>query len=149
MKIINVLYALWLWTTLFRPRDAAIAVAVNACWNPLTGITTFLMSLLCDLVVKYYLILPPWPRTITLIHHTRHYWWGKSNVTWVLRGETCKKIFQCNKSQLSLFILDNRKWRTFHLKDDNGKLWVELIVVTFLDAVATIQCRCPFLCSKQ
>ena len=27
--------------------------------------------------------------------------------------------------------------RTFHLKDDNGKLWVEAIIVTFLDAVIT------------
>ena len=27
---------------------------------------------------------------------------------------------------------------TFHLKDDNGKLWVEMIIVIFLDAVATV-----------
>ena len=28
--------------------------------------------------------------------------------------------------------------RTFHLKDDNGKLWVEAMIVTlFLDAVIT------------
>lgn len=26
------------------------------------------------------------------IHHTRHYWWGKSNVTWFLRGETCSWV---------------------------------------------------------
>lgn len=96
MRIINVLYAIWLWTTLFRPRNAAIAVAVHVCWNPSTGITTFFMSLLCDLVVKYYLILPLWPRTITLIHHTRHYWWSKSNVTWFLRGKHAKKLREEN-----------------------------------------------------
>ena len=37
-----------------------------------------------------------------------------------------------------MFILDNRKWRTFYHKDANGKLWVEIIIVTFLDAVATV-----------
>ena len=37
-----------------------------------------------------------------------------------------------------MFILANRKWRTFYLKDDNGKLWVETIIVTFLDVVATV-----------
>ena len=39
------------------------------------------------------------------------------------------------KSRLSLFILDNRKKQTFYLKDDNGKLWVEVIIATFLGAV--------------
>ena len=44
------------------------------------------------------------------------------------------------KSQLSLCILqiDNRKRRPFHLKDDNVKKWVEVIIVTFLYAVATV-----------
>ena len=42
------------------------------------------------------------------------------------------------KSQLSLFILDNRKRRPFHLKDDNVKIWVVVIIVTFLCAVATL-----------
>ena len=37
-----------------------------------------------------------------------------------------------------MFILDNKKWRTFHLKDDNGKLWVEVIIVTSFDAIATV-----------
>ena len=49
-----------------------------------------------------------------------------------LGGQTWKK------SQLSLFILDNRKWRPFRRKDDNVKIWVEEIIVTFLYAVATI-----------
>ena len=33
---------------------------------------------------------------------------------------------------------DRRKFIIFHLKDDNGKLWVEIIIVTSLDAVATV-----------
>ena len=48
------------------------------------------------------------------------------------------KKSQCKKSRSSLFILDNRKWRTFRLKDDNGKLWVEMIIVTSFDAIATV-----------
>lgn len=38
-----------------------------------------------------------------------------------------------------MFVLDKIKLRTYYLKDDNVKLWVELIIaVTFLDAVATV-----------
>ena len=33
---------------------------------------------------------------------------------------------------------DRRKFTIFHLKDDNGKLWVEMIIITSLDAVATV-----------
>ena len=33
---------------------------------------------------------------------------------------------------------DRRKFTIFHLKDDNGKFWVEMIIVTSLDAVATV-----------
>ena len=62
----------------------------------------------------------------------------KSNVTWFLRGQTSEEKSQCKKSRSSLFILDNKKWRTFHLKDDNGKLWVEVIIVTSFDAIATV-----------
>ena len=32
---------------------------------------------------------------------------------------------------------ENKK-KTFHIKDDNDKLWVEVILVTSLDAVATV-----------
>ena len=39
---------------------------------------------------------------------------------------------------LLLNIPENRKWGTFYIKDDNGKLWVEVIIFTFLDAVATV-----------
>ena len=37
-----------------------------------------------------------------------------------------------------MFALDNRKLTTSYLKDDNGKLWNEEIIVTLLDAVATV-----------
>ena len=37
--------------------------------------------------------------------------------------------FVCSRQQ---------KWRTYNLKDGNVKLWVDVIIVTFLDAVATI-----------
>ena len=51
-------------------------------------------------------------------------------------GETREKFFQYKKSQWSLFILDNRKWKTFYIKGDDGKSWVEVINVTFFNAVA-------------
>ena len=31
-----------------------------------------------------------------------------------------------------------QKKRTFHNKDDNGKLWVEVNIVTSVDAIATV-----------
>ena len=31
-----------------------------------------------------------------------------------------------------------QEMKIFHLKDDNGKIWVEVIIVTFLYAVATL-----------
>ena len=71
---------------------------------------------------------------IDLIHDTRHIckrlkdWWDKSDVTCFLRGQTADKICQCKKSSSSFF----------YLKDNNGKLWVKVIIVTFLDAVATV-----------
>ena len=37
-----------------------------------------------------------------------------------------------------MFILDNRKWTNFSIKDDNGKLWEEVIIFTFLDAASTV-----------
>ena len=43
--------------------------------------------------------------------------WDKSSVTWFLRGQTNAKIWQCKKLRSNLFTLDNRKWKTFHLKD--------------------------------
>ena len=62
----------------------------------------------------------------------------KSDVMWFLRGQTSDKFFQYKKSRSSLFILDNRKWTNFSIKDDNGKLWEEVIIFTFLDTAATI-----------
>ena len=47
----------------------------------------------------------------------------------------CKRLLTI-KSKLRI-IIDNRKSTTFHLKDDNGKLWVQ-VLVTFLDAGATV-----------
>ena len=55
-------------------------------------------------------------------------------------GQTSDKIRQLiQESRSSLFIKDNRKWRTFHLKDDTSdKLRLEVIIVTFLDGIATV-----------
>ena len=55
-------------------------------------------------------------------------------------GQTSDKIRQLiQESRSSLFIKDNRKWRTFHLKDDTSdKLRLEVIIVTFLDEIATV-----------
>ena len=52
-------------------------------------------------------------------------------------GKQVKKC-QWKKSRLSLFIPDDSKLRPFHLKDDNVKIWVEVIIVTFWYAVATL-----------
>ena len=70
--------------------------------------------------------------------HALKDWWDKSNVTWFFRGQTSENNCQWKKSRLSLFILDNRKWRPFHLKDDNVKIWVEVSIVTSLCAVAIV-----------
>ena len=66
---------------------------------------------------------------------------GWSNVTWMFRVQTSVQICRCKKSQSSLFILDNKK-RTFYLKGNDGKLWVEVIIVSFRDAVSSDR-RCP------
>ena len=52
-------------------------------------------------------------------------------------GKTSDKFFQYKKSQSTLFILGNRKWITFYIKDDNGKLWVEVIIVIFFYGIVT------------
>ena len=76
-------------------------------------------------------------------------------------GQTSDKIRQLiQESRSSLFIKDNRKWRTFHLKDDTSdKLRLEVIIVTFLDGIETIgvlaeinvyvkldETRCVYIC---
>ena len=63
--------------------------------------------------------------------------WDKSSFLFYSGGKQVEKICESKKSWLSLSILNNRKLRTFHLKDDNSKLWVEVIIVTFLDAEVT------------
>ena len=66
---------------------------------------------------------------ITQAHNRRYSWYplslhalkdlcDESNVTSFLRGQTSAKIWQCKTLWSSLFTLDNRKWKTFHLKDD-------------------------------
>ena len=70
--------------------------------------------------------------------HAHKDWWDKCNVTWFFRAQTSNKICQYKKSHLHLFILDNRKRRTFYLKDNNGKSWVDVIVVIFFIAVGTV-----------
>ena len=62
-----------------------------------------------------------------LIHDTRH---------------LCTRL-RTNGLKKQLYVIFQRanKWknyRTFHLKDNNGKLWVELIIVASWDAVATV-----------
>ena len=61
---------------------------------------------------------------------------------WVSRiglwGKQVKKIRKCKKWLSSLFILDDKKYRTFHVKDDYGKLWLEMHDATFLNAAATV-----------
>ena len=72
--------------------------------------------------------------------HALKDWWDESDVTWLLMGQTSDKFFQYKKSQTSLFILDNRKWTTY-IKDDNRKLWLEVTIITFFNAVATVDVR--------
>ena len=65
---------------------------------------------------------------------------GKSKVTWFLSrggggGGGGKQVIKFANTR-------NRgragKERFLHLKDDNGRLWVEVITIYFLDAVATV-----------
>ena len=52
------------------------------------------------------------------------------------RGKQVKRNCKCKKWLSSLFILDDKKYRTFHVKDDNSK-WLKMHVATFLNAAAT------------
>ena len=79
----------------------------------------------------------PYSRYLTSLHVFKG-WWDKSNVTWFLEGKQVKKIaIIWKKSRLSLFIPDNRKWKPFHLKYNNVKIWVEVIIVPYLYTVGT------------
>ena len=53
-----------------------------------------------------------------------------------LWGKQVKRNCKCKKWLSSLFILDDKKY--FHVKDDYGKLWLEMHVATFLNAAATV-----------
>ena len=85
----------------------------TVCWDRKV-LQHDIMTSLIDLIIRY----------LTSLHAFKD-WWDKSNVTWFLRGQTSEKNWHWKKSRLSLFILDNRKWRPFHLKYDNVKIWVE------------------------
>ena len=58
---------------------------------------------------------------------------------WFLKEQTSEKHCQWKKSRLRLLILDKRNWRPVHLKEDNVKIWVEVIIVT----VCSSHRRCP------
>ena len=45
-----------------------------------------------------------------------------------------------NRRRVCLFLTTENK-QLVNIKDDNGKLWVELIIVTFFNAVATVDVR--------
>ena len=51
--------------------------------------------------------------------------------------QTTDKICQYGETRSRLFFLDNNKKRTFNLKGDNENLWVEVFIVTFLNAAVT------------
>ena len=52
--------------------------------------------------------------------------------------QTTDKICQYGETRSRLFFLDNKKKRTFNRKGDNENLWVEVFIVTFLNAVTTV-----------
>ena len=92
---------------------------------------------------------------ITQAHNRRYSWYplslhalkdlcDKNNVTSFLRGQTSAKIWQCKTLWSSLFTLDNRKWKTFHLNDDiivanYGWKWLLFFFGAQLGAPATGQ----------
>ena len=45
-----------------------------------------------------------------------------------------------NRSRVCLFLTTENEQLVI-IKDDNGKLWVELIIVTFFNAVVTVDVR--------
>ena len=78
---------------------------------------------MCCLQIVFYLLLVSWgggggggrlspnSRYPPSLHAFKN-WRDKSNVAWFLRRQISDTICQFKKSRLSLFILDNRKWRT-------------------------------------
>ena len=81
--------------------------------------------------------ITPYSRYPPFLHALKDQW-NKSNVTWFLKRQISDKICQYKKSRSSLFgAVDIGKWRPYYLKDDKDKLWVEMIIVTCMDAVAT------------
>ena len=66
-------------------------------------------------LVPRFSLLEPWERSCQPSLRALEDSSDKSNVTRFLRGQTSEKYCQWKKLRLSLFILDNRKWRHFHL----------------------------------
>ena len=98
-----------------------------------------------SMMVCYGIFSLKW--SIGLIHYTTLYPTSlhalrtdgiKSMLRGFSGGKQLKKNCQWKKSRLSLFILDNRKWKPFHLKGDDVKIWVEVFIVPFLCAMATV-----------
>ena len=48
------------------------------------------------------------------------------------------KVCQCKKSRSSFVYSRQQKIKNFSYKDDNGKLWVEVIIVSSLDSDDTV-----------
>ena len=90
--------------------------------------TPRLSGLIWLLSGKPYLRYPP------SLHGPKD-WWVKNNVTWFVREQTTDKIYQYtrNRTWSSLLVLDNRKWKKFNLKENNGKSSVEVITVAYLE----------------
>ena len=114
----------------YKTRGASAAQARLGVNYAIDAKTIYLGPLPClwKKISRPYLRYPP-------SLHAPKDWWDKYDITWFLRwgggGGTSDKICQEQKTRSSLFIPDNRKWATFYFKDDNGKLRVEMIIVTF------------------
>ena len=53
-----------------------------------------------------------------------------------------------NRSRVCLFLTTENEQLVI-IKDDNGKLWVELIIVTFFNAVVTVDVRIVQLLNRR
>ena len=80
----------------------------------------------------------PYSRYSSSLHAVK-VWWDKSDVTWLLRGQTSDKFFQYKKSRAVEFVYSwQQKMNNFLYWRQNDNLWVEVIIATFLNAVATV-----------
>ena len=109
------------------------------CWGPkpiLWELNSFLLQTLSFVPTNLHRCWPrEWKHSIDLIHDTRH-------LCTRLRTDGIKAMsrgFSGGKQVINFSNARHRGWTTFYIKDDNGKLWVEVIIFTFLDAVATVR----------